>query len=273
MRLKKDDCCTARLKCADATAATGWEKKATPPEYCSTSASCSKFECCDLVEKTCSGAIAAGFSCDETTAPTWIVDDTKSTAATTMGTFVIDCCKRAQTCVGISTDPTRTDCTLNEQEFDYAKLSTATTPADYKTDCCIAVAKCKDHSCDANKGWLADTTKDGVFCPKGVDGPGCVDALCCKPDPAKCRGYTPQVCPNTDGKTDGYNAQAEDANAGKSVADADEFLAKCCGKKATCAAAKTFTSAEGSAAGAPRQHEPVMAVFLASTVVLAFRGM
>jgi len=217
-------------------------------------------ECCDIETETCAGYVTAGYTCTST--ETHEYDDTKK-ADNPNFMFDATCCKKKMTCKGHM----GTYACAAGKGYDTSKDgSTIKDEATWKDTCCKTLDKCSSHTCTTSKGWLVDTTKDNIECLAT----GCVDAMCCKPDPKKCRGYTAVACTGADG----YNAQLEDSKAGTAVATDDEFKTNCCGKKATCDAAKAWTPpAEGTAAGSSRQHEPVVALTIASLAAAAFRGM
>lgn len=257
----KDDCCTAVATCDSKTCGTGWKDKAGKKDIKCTSKTCHNMECCDYETETCAGYVTAGHTCTAT--ETHEYDDTKKDD-NPFFMFDVECCKKKMTCKAQQMTPYM--CAAGKG-YDTSKDGSAVTDeTTWKDTCCKTLDKCSSHTCTASKGWLKDDAKKDIECTVL----GCVDAMCCKPDPDKCRGYTAVACTGDDG----YNAQFEDSKAGTAVATDDEFKTSCCGKKATCDAAKAWTPpSEGTADGSPRQHEPVVALVLASIAAVAFRGM
>lgn len=272
---KVTNCCVAEAKCDGMTCGTGWKDKAGKATIKCGAKACLPIQCCDVNVETCAGHIAVGNTCLEADedSSVWMVDTTKdATALTTLqwGMFTATCCTNKKTCEGQAA--LSTGCNWATQYVAPSSKSTSVTAvADWKTNCCTdkpTANKCAGFTCSASAGWLADTTRDTLECwvtsDAGVPSSTCSNEICCKPDPAKCRGYTAPC------DADHADASSEAGKAGQAVADATEYKAKCCLPKATCVEAEAY-ALQGTASGSPHQHEPVMALLLAVIGALALR--
>jgi hypothetical protein len=266
---KVDDCCSAEAKCDAHTCGTGWEADATKATVKCGATTCTNTLCCKLKVETCEGHMTAGNKChmdEDRTIFTHVYDSTKAATALTLaqaGTFQATCCKKKETCAGLFTA-----CGAGKLH-DNSKTDAATTAVDYEATCCKTALKCgTDFSCAGQPGWLADATKDNLQCAETGEDLArkqvCNAATCCKPDPAKCRGYA-GACPT--------DKQRSEGTANTAVATADEFKTSCCvaAPKPTCDEAMAFKVSEGTASRSSHQHDPVMVLLFAAMGALALR--
>lgn len=268
--MKKTDCCVAEAECKAHSCGTGWKAKANKDTIKCNAETCDDSQCCDLVAETCSGHVAAGHGCAQRSEHSDEYEYDSAQAATALplvqlAMFTTTCCKKKLTCEGQAA--LSTGCGGGNSFYDVkSQGSTAVTSlGDWKDVCCKAADKCKSLTCTAGDGWLADTTKEETLC----DADGCTEALCCKPDPTKCRGFSHSV--HAPCETDDADASSTQEKANLAVADAAEYKRVCCSPKSTCQQAKDLKFTKGSAGGSPHQHEPAMVLFLAAIGALALR--